>query len=66
MVDVYSKYNIADGKTRMNLDFVGKETKERIFIYSWKNVVLYNLGISFFSTLFMKNSIFDKLLTFLH
>ena len=52
--------------TRMNLDFIGKETKERTFIYSWENVVLYNLGISFFSTLFIKNAIFDKLLTFLH
>jgi len=29
----------------LNLDIIGKETNERIFKYTWKDVILYNLGI---------------------
>ncbi|MFW9822307.1 MAG: MaoC/PaaZ C-terminal domain-containing protein [Candidatus Thorarchaeota archaeon] len=31
--------------TSLNLDIIGKETEERTFTYTWKDVVLYNLGI---------------------
>ncbi len=31
--------------TSLDLEIIGKETKERTFKYTWKDVVLYNLGI---------------------
>jgi acyl dehydratase len=31
--------------TSLDLEIIGKETKERTFTYSWKDVILYNLGI---------------------
>ena len=31
--------------TSLNLDVIGKETEERTFKYTWKDVILYNLGI---------------------
>ena len=31
--------------TSLNLDIIGRETEERTFKYSWKDVILYNLGI---------------------
>ncbi|MHA1106959.1 MAG: MaoC/PaaZ C-terminal domain-containing protein [Promethearchaeota archaeon] len=31
--------------TSLNLEIIGKETEERTFKYTWKDVVLYNLGI---------------------
>ena len=31
--------------TSLDLDIIGKETKERTFKYTWKDVILYNLGI---------------------
>ena len=31
--------------TSLNLEIIGKETNERTFKYTWKDVVLYNLGI---------------------
>lgn len=31
--------------TSLNLEVIGKETPERAFKYSWKDVILYNLGI---------------------
>ncbi|MHA1689050.1 MAG: MaoC/PaaZ C-terminal domain-containing protein [Promethearchaeota archaeon] len=31
--------------TTLNLDIIGKETEERIFKYTWKDVILYNLAI---------------------
>ena len=31
--------------TSLDLDIIGKETEERTFKYTWKDVILYNLGI---------------------
>jgi len=31
--------------TSLNLEIIGKETNERTFTYTWKDVILYNLGI---------------------
>ena len=31
--------------TSLNLEIIGKETNERSFKYSWKDVELYNLSI---------------------
>ena len=31
--------------TSLDLEIIGKETNERTFTYTWKDIVLYNLGI---------------------
>ena len=31
--------------TSLDLDIIGKETNERTFKYTWKDVILYNLGV---------------------